>query len=509
MQSSFNPLKDLISWIKYLPGFVLAFLSIVLRFKALQQTKFANGWDGYFYLVQIKSWVEEGSMHSADLSLIYPLIRFVNWFTGDYILAFKMTAALLAGLTTFGFYHLTKRWSGSMYLAILVGSISLFSPHLTYFAAQFPKNLLGFVFLLFFIGSLSMRTKSASKLLKAKPITLTTFYPFIWLILCFFGHRLTFGIAMIFGLAWIAFNYFTLKKVAIFIGTVVVIFVLSLIIPGLPNLSDFQRFDGLLSSSFQFSPYSFTQTFGTADRISTFWLAEIIVASALYFLSIPFLLKAKNRWLAFTLFGVSTLLLFPFYTWDLTGMAYRFFLLYILMAPLFIALFIKIEYSQKSKITLLFFAIVFMLGSIFSLRSYQPEKHDANYKKYAQLTEKTLEHLNSENTELLIAHNALAEYFTFTTGIDAMPWNPEYEIEQNKLWRIATDIRQSEIAYYLNESEMKEVHKISIRYFLLPDHLWQKVLTQAEVKGDGFLIEKLNTWRNPHRIRPGFLLKKK
>ena len=152
MKSSFNLNEKRITGAQYLSGLVLTFLSIALRFKALQQTSFANGWDGYFYLVQLKSWIEEGSMHSSDFSLIYPVMRVVNWFSGDYILTFKMTAAIIAGSTTFGIYHLTKRWSGNMYLAILMGSISLFSPHLTYFAAQYPKNLLGFVFLLFFIG---------------------------------------------------------------------------------------------------------------------------------------------------------------------------------------------------------------------------------------------------------------------------------------------------------------------------------------------------------------------
>ena len=483
-----------IGWLKNVPGVILAFLSATLRFEALQQTNFANGWDGYFYLVQLKSWIEEGAMHSADSSLIYPGLSVAHWFSGDYILSLKLVAAALAGLTTLAMFHVAKRWSGSVYIALLVGSISLFSPHLTYFAAQYPKNLLGLVFLLFFIGSLESKFK---------------FLPFVWLILGFFGHRLTFGIALIFGLSWGWLKRFSIKKTGIFLALGLVLLALSLVIPGLPNVTDFQRFEGLLSLELQFAPYSFFQTFGADDRISNIWLSEIILASAIFFLSIPFLLKSEKRGLVWTLFGLSVLLLFPFYTWNLTGMAYRFFLLYVLLAPLFLPLLLKIKNNRTNKLGLVFISILFMLGSIYSWQSYVPEKHDADYKKYALLTESTSKYLNTENTELLIAHNALAEYFTFTTGIDAMPWNPEYDIPQDQLWRIATDIRQLEMAYYLSATELEQVYKISVRYFLLPEHLWQKILRKAGEQGDDFLIKKLETWRNPHRIRPGFLLRKK
>lgn len=433
-------------------------------------------------------------MHSSDQSLIYPLLRVVNWFSGDYIAAYKMTAALLAGLLTWGMYQVAIRWSQSMYVALLIGSISLFSPHLTYFAAQYPKNLLGFVFLLWLIASLKERTSYSA---------------LVYWILNFFGHRLTFGLATIFALGWSIRNFLSIKKVIILLITGGFLFGLSFVIPGLPNLTDIQRFEGLLSSDIQWAPYSFIKTFGAEDRIAIPWLTEIIIASLVYFLSIPFLVQVEKRWLLWTLFGISSLLLFPFFTWDLTGMAYRFFLIYILLAPLFIPLLLKVNQDKITKVTLVFISLLLMLGSSYSYKSYQPAKHDAAYAKYAKLTEKSMEYLNPDSTALVIAHNALAEYFTFTTEIDALPWNPEYEILPTKLWRIATDIRQSEMGYYLSENELQQVHKIGIRYFLLPDYLWQKILQKATTAGDDFLLKKLNTWRNPHRIRPAFLLKKK
>ena len=203
------------------------------------------------------------------------------------------------------------------------------------------------------------------------------------------------------------------------------------------------------------------------------------------------------------------MLLLPFLEWSLTGMSFRFFLLFVLLVPLCISLLLENLKTPVFRSTILFICVLLMLGSIYSWKSYQPSLHDADYKKYQRITDNSLKYLDNSNAELVIAHNALAEYFTFTSGIDAMPWEPEYEIAQEKLWRIATDIREVEMQYYLKVEEMDKIHKLGIRYFLLPDHLWQKILAQAESNKDTFLLKKLNTWRNPHKIRPGFLLKQK
>jgi len=78
--------------------FALAALSALLRFWALDQTPFANGWDSYFYLVQLKSLEETGRMHSPEASLIYPYLRLFYWITGDYVLGIKTGVAVLCGI---------------------------------------------------------------------------------------------------------------------------------------------------------------------------------------------------------------------------------------------------------------------------------------------------------------------------------------------------------------------------------------------------------------------------
>jgi len=88
---------------------VLFCLSFLFRYLALQQTTYANGWDAYFYLIQIKSWIEEGTMHSSDSSLIYPLMRVIDWFSDGYVLSFKLTSAFLASTLVVLVYFFGKK----------------------------------------------------------------------------------------------------------------------------------------------------------------------------------------------------------------------------------------------------------------------------------------------------------------------------------------------------------------------------------------------------------------
>lgn len=472
-----------------LVGLILASLSVAIRYQALQQSVFANGWDGYFYLVQLRSLVETGEMHSKDWSLIYPLLLAVHSICGDYVLAYKITAALLAGGVTLGFYGVAYRWSGSLTIALLLGSLSLFSPHLTYFTAQYPKNLLGLLLLLAFLYTLASQRRV---------LTLGL------LLLNYFGHRLTFGLSALFLVFWIGLKKIPLAWLAWSLVALAGIVVLSLGFKSLPGWVDLGRFAGSFSTEPQLATYSFLTTF--EGPISLFWRGELIWTTALYVLSIPFLIKIPHSKQALALFGICTILLFPFFEWSYTSMAYRFFLVFVLLTPLFLALLLP---ARVHRIKLLVLALLLMGGSIFSYKSYQPTQHDANYKLYARLTENAQAALQEKPVELVIAHNALAEYFTFTTGIDAMPWLPEYAIAPEKAWRIAAGVRLSELEYYLLPEEIRQVVRIGVRYYLLPEHLWQKALEKAAAEGEEVLLKKWKTWRNPYRLRPDFLLKKK
>lgn len=497
----------------FLTGAALFALSAALRYNSLAQTPFANGWDGYFYLVQLKSWVETGRMHSPEASLIYPYLRAFYWLTGDYVTALKLGASILAGLFTWTIYALaagSDEKEQSLFPAVLLASFSVFSPQLTYFAAQFPKNLLGVILFTAFAGSLS-RLRDSGEPRPGK----TWILPAILLIINYFGHRMTFVLAVMFlafrllfvlwrnwrqlyGGPLRVFVWLTLAGSAAFV-------VAGQFFPRLFHISDFGRLDGVFSPVPKFAPWAFAGLFGR-ERLSGWWVAEIAFATACWVLTAARLLVRKPRFSTpgfhLPLWCLCTLMIFPFLEWSLTGIAYRLFLVFVLITPLLV---IDLTFV-KNRRTGVIFAAFLLISSFFSRKSYQPRWHDPDYGMFSRTTANARQYLSDKSPELIIAQNGLAEFFTFTTGTDAMPWLPEYAIDSSRLWRIAAEISPQTVRYYAGTAYENEIKPIGYRYVLLPEYVWQVALNRArQEKDEGFLADAGN-WRNPSRIRPVWLL---
>ncbi|HIA37721.1 MAG TPA: hypothetical protein EYN89_13555, partial [Flavobacteriales bacterium] len=214
LSTSFNNSTKLINWLLPIGIFIV---SATIRWFSLTQTNYANGWDAYYYLIQVRSLFETGQMHSADLSLIYPLLVLAKSVTGNYVVAYKLTAALLSGLFSFGLYQLAISWTKSHRIAVILALISLFSPQLTYFAAQYPKNLLGMVLFMGFLVSLSARKH---------------YYPIFLLVLNYFGHRLTFGLSGIVGIIYFLNKQFSRKTLFAIVGGGLFLLGIGFVLPG-------------------------------------------------------------------------------------------------------------------------------------------------------------------------------------------------------------------------------------------------------------------------------------
>src|ERR1041385_5154183 len=127
----------------WLAGGGFFILSFVLRFLSVDQTIHPTGWDGYYYVMQVHSWMTYGHMQSPDYSLIYPFFVIITFFTGDPVIGFKIGTALIAGLLAMSvFYYLKRRDVALVVICAACGYI-IFSPLVTYFILQFPKNALG------------------------------------------------------------------------------------------------------------------------------------------------------------------------------------------------------------------------------------------------------------------------------------------------------------------------------------------------------------------------------
>jgi len=436
-------------------------------------------------------------MHSSDLSLIYPLLLLTYKVTGDYVLSYKLLTSILCGFLVIIIGLTVKKWTHKNHLAVLLASLTAFSPHLSYFSSQFPKNLLGivlFILLLYFIDS------------KKKLVML------FLIILNYFGHRMTAVLSII----SVTIYFFTeikhAKKILLFGSIFVLLFSGSLFIPGVLNPLDLERFNNILAIEINFPLKSFQDYFGEY-RLSAIWKTEIIVYSLLFYIFIVLLLVKrdfKNNKYQFVLLMTLMILVAPIYKWSVDGAAFRFYLAFIVLAPLTLTS-IHSFLPDKKYLKFSFYIVSGILITVraFTSYGYNSELHDPSYDFYNSITDMALKKVPQENIELIIAHKSLAEYFTFKTGIDVLPWEVEYEVQKEKLWRIVTDIEYQTLKYYTEKEEKQYLFQVGINYFILRDDVWRKILLKIENENESDILERLNTWRNPSRIRPNYLLKNK
>ena len=493
-------------------GLALAALSALLRFWAFTQTPFANGWDSYFYLVQLKSLEETSRMHSPEASLIYPYLRLFYWLTGDYVLGMKVGVAALCGIWVGALYFFPP-YHGVRWPAL----VALFSPQLTYFAAQYPKNLLGLLLLWLFIWSVDQQ----------KSRRLVWVAPAVLLVLNYFGHRMTFGLALLYLVVYLAVHLRTfisadILKKALFAGAAVLgLFLLAgYFLPGLAHVADMGRLQGIISAMPQFAPWSFVQTFGF-QRISACWLFEIGAVTALFLWNVFVFFRQKNH-AALPLLLLCAVLIFPFLEWSTTGIAWRFWMVFILLVPVACLSRIRVPGGE---IGVACCYLLLLGGSFFSWKSYQPALHDPDYVQFQRITERVQQYFNEASApkspgrverpddlargpELVIAHNALAEYFTFSTGTDAMPWLPEYAIDSSWLWRIAAGVRLPTLQYFSGEENAGKIKNLGGNYYLMPEYVWQQAVVKARTEQDADFLEVVESWRNPWKMRPGWLLRR-
>jgi hypothetical protein len=486
-------------------GFCLFAGTILLRFYAFTGSTYANGWDSYFYLVQLKSWVETGVMHSPEASLFYPFVRSIQFIFGDYVLAFKAAVALLCG------FFAVMAWRISAY-RLWAAIFLLFSPQLTWFAAQYPKNLFGMVLLLPLIACLLDAFQSAGWPAARQASCIAGL-----LLLNYLGHRFTFALGILACASFGGALYWRerLGSIPIFrkktgLALIVALILLTVGLPGLAHYTDFGRLSGTFTYKVQFAPWSFVQDYGYA-RIGLFWGLELAFAVFCWLFLVSKLVRQKQSarfWAALPWTILLSALLFPFLQWSPTGLSFRAFALFVLLAPLaFFAQQTVQKDTPKAWWATGLAAIVFFAMPC----TYDHRLHDPDYAFYARITPKIMLFLEKQpqtlTSNLLIAHNSLAEYFTFSTGVDAMPWLPEYAIGKESLWRICVGVSPQYLQYYgCDTSKMLDLGR---DYVFLREIDWKNAAEAAKKAEDDDFLDRLDNWKNPNKTRPNWLLRRK
>lgn len=435
-------------------------------------------------------------MHSPEASLIYPLMRGVYALSEDYILAYKLTAALLAGLFTAAAAVFAYRRLGHAHGAALIGAWMLFSPMLTWFSTQYPKNLLGLTFLIvFWILALERDRRFLPGALAA-------------LAACFFSHKLAFGLAIA-SVAAYGLSLLMGKiplRIAFVFGLMTLLIIMQLLMltktDSLLQWVEWERFGGELRTRLQFSWWSYWSEGSEAGRLGWWAKIELLLMLPTFILPLIFWGKPERR-ADIALYILFLWLFFPFLRWDSSGgLAWRLFSVAALLAPLALqTVFLRLPVAAERM------SWACLIAAFFSWKSYMPLKHDPPYARYAKVSDRAMRALEGRPVELLIAHNSLAEFITWRTHIDALPWLPEYDIPSDQLWRLSAGLQPSELRRRIPRDET--VYPLAYGYCLLRERAWQAARKHAADNNDSLFLEKTGDWKNPYRTRPAYLLRRK
>jgi len=515
-----------------IPVLVLAAAVAVTGFMSVSRTEYATGWDGYYYLVQIKSLEIEGEMHSPEYSLIYLPLMFFKLLTGDYLAAYRITAVLVKVLFVLSVYALSlallkpvcRDRRGIRWTALATAAASAASPALNYFFTQFPKNLLGFSLLFFLAASLvaergrwrtrgfSWRGAAASALL---------------FLAAFFTHRFSAVLSLLFLLLYLGpavlgnlyqkvsrggRGSFPKILAAVLLLLTGVLF-LSNRLPLAPSLSDLERVTPDLSSSPVFVPGAFASTFGSF-RLSGLWQAEIWAGGALLLVTLMLLPWKKLQFLRlgggyYSVLVLSLTGLFPFFRFHLMGISHRLYFGTMLMMPLVLLPWIRAVTAWMTRrfptaIAGAAVPIILLAASFLTYGSYDPEIHDPPYEYYQELSDDIMEVLEGVDHELIVAHKALAEVITFRHMEDALPWSPEERFQRDRVWRVTAGVMRLEARYYLGPAAADSLFfRLRGDYGLMREDAWEDFL--MAVSSDPVMVEALDSWRNPMEVRPVYL----
>jgi len=462
-------------------------VGVAVNLLTVYQTAYANGWDGYYYVMQTHAWLAYGALQSPDTSLVYPYFILISYLLEDYVMAYKIGASILGGVLVGTTFLLAHEINSKRLIAVLIPSFLIFSPTMTYLVVQFPKNVLGLIFFVLMLRALYQRRFAVAA---------------IMVLLSLLTHRMTGGLCLIISfsyvLQWLNWRWI--------VGGVVVVITVSLL-PGILHISDLMRFEGQLSAAIQFAPLSVHTLF--ENSINLWWDIELVILSiALVFVTTSYFVDRDyssadwlDKWAWPLLIFIS---IFPFFTVEYGSMGYRFFMI----APVVIVSYAVRKFKWPKPVVYLITAV--LLGSsAFSYKSYNPKVHDPPNRQYELIVDRLSANYSSAKFPLVIVHKSLAEIVIYKTEFDALNWAPPANISTSEVLRVVSNLDYIHFAKYLSEEELDEVRKLTLHYFAMSETVWNSFYEQVLEHNDEAILKRLERGGNPLEQRPYYLRKGK
>ncbi|MCP4131249.1 MAG: hypothetical protein GY754_09735 [bacterium] len=460
-----------------------------IRLWVLFSSPYAFGTDGYYYAVQIKTLLKNGSFIIPDSSLVLYYLAFFSLIGKNIVAANKAAIALLIGLMTWPAYLLGKnllnKRAGLVLTALLVSNS--FAAHFTF---NFIKNLGGIFFFLFFLNQLVTVLKQG--LNKKNSVLLAGFF-----FLTFATHKLMAGVALLFLVFYLLYFFrrsFLERKIlflTMFIVLTLSIITLSIFFPNILHLSDLSRVGNFWHLPPQLAPLSYTGI----TRLPGTLYPEIWLFAVSPFLIFSYRDKIENN---LKIFLVSIVLLFlviinPFLEFRLYNFAFRLFLLIFIPASIFLALFFA---SLKRAIFIIILLPLLLVYQGYTLSiNMNINRHD--YELYSDL----LPLINLPENSLLVAHQGFDYFYCFNDKGKAFHFLPEDKHKNRPLYRLAHGVPPRLFKEYLGNNA--DINYLPGFYSLMKESTWQQFVTLLPPEK----FRPYKNWRNPHEFRPRYMLR--
>ena len=469
-----------------------AVLAVVVRIPLLWDDPWAPGYDGWYYVLQVRSWLD-GEPLFADRSLVFPVLVGLARVIGDVVTANKVAACVFAAAGAGGAAVGAFRWTGSLAAALVAGTWWAVAPGHLHVSLEFLKNDAGVAVLGLLCAALPGLGRHRASTVLA--VGLMLLGPFV--------HKLTGVMGLVWGVgvvvvgwawsfvgapsprpppsggggrgavgggpAWIPI-LLTLIAITLLIGVFGVLRGVDFLRFLAPQPGDGARFDLLLHSR----------------RIHTVHRLTLLVAHIL-----PILLAAGLWRTRFVRVGAPVVLLAVLTAAPLLPMGFdltAWRLLLLAFIPTAMALALLVARTHWSVGLLLAVATVATTPSTIA----HTARAEPEYADWAALVPVLQQHI--PETHRVVAHRGLCGFVWAVADRHCENFDPQGD--PTHWWRIVYGMGEARLAPY---SEVPPV-RLRLGYTLVPESAWR-----AFRADHADTLPLVHHPRNPYRPRPGFV----
>jgi hypothetical protein len=476
----------------------LTLLAFAVRLWFLLEESHPFGYDGYYYVTQLTRHVVSGHLHSPESSWVVWMMVPLRYLVGDSIATVKLASAALAAACVPAAYWTVaacgERREGFRLAPWLAAAWAAGSPVLSLLSAEFPK----------FLGMIVAGMGFWAVLWK-RPCRKWQWPAMVALgLLTLTAHRL--GILLVLagavgwlqpGAAWLSAK--RTRLLLIVVGGVLVLFAgLSFFLPNLLHPSDLERLKGVFDGRPAWLPFVYFPLWSPSRAL------QIEFAAA--WLLVPFLVwgLVSNRPLRVRLaafLAAFVLCNFPFFQSQRLDLGFRLGLMGSLFTVLPALMLIKSGVDKPvAKGIVVAVSLAGLLVSPLGIQTNRMPPYD----RYREMVAR----VPLPYPDKVIVHSGMNFYFGHLTRCPGVAWAPLPAEDRTRIYRIAWGIRDGEWQEFLERHPVTPGPlRIDPDYTYLREDTWEAFVSWSEELGDEDLLERVFSSKNPHREKPGYLLR--